>query len=103
MAKRFILLATLLAQLADAATFVVGEELYGIDLESNQLAVLAFHIGGLPGVLAAKTAVLLIVILVSAAVGERYPRVLLWTGATATAMGLLGFAVNVTSLVLLAR
>jgi hypothetical protein len=102
-APRLILLGALLAQLADAATFVVGEELYGIDLESNPLALMAFHVGGLAGVMAVKGAVLLIVILVAAAVGGRHPRVLLWTGAAATAIGLLGCAANITSMVLLAR
>jgi hypothetical protein len=79
MVARVILLGLLLAQLGDAATFMVGEALHGIGLESNGFAVA-----------------------VLALIGPRYPRLLVWGGAAATGIGLLGLAANLTSLLLLA-
>jgi len=101
MGPRLILFLLVAAQLSDATTFVVGESLHGIGLESNGIAVLAYHVAGLAGVLALKGAVLVVVLVVAASTASRFPRLFLWVGAAATSMGLLGCAVNVTSLLLL--
>jgi len=93
----------LLAQLADAATFVLGQSLHGIHLESNGIAVLAYQWAGLAGVLLLKGAALLAMLGVTVLAANRYPRLLVWGGAAATSMGLLGFAANVTSLIILAH
>jgi hypothetical protein len=47
MQVRLILFFLLLAQLGDAATFMVGEQLHGIGLESNGVAVAAILGAGL--------------------------------------------------------
>lgn len=101
MGPRLILLLLVGAQLGDATSFVVGESLHGIGLESNGIAVLAYNVGGLAGVLALKGAVLLLVLAVAASTATRFPRLFLWVGAAATSIGLLGCAANVTSLLLL--
>ncbi|MGH2455359.1 MAG: hypothetical protein ACRDHD_03785 [Candidatus Limnocylindria bacterium] len=102
MQVRLILVGVLIAQLGDAATFVVGQALHGIGLESNGLAVMAFQAGGVAGVLLAKGAVIGVVLLVLATTAHRFPRLMVWGGATGTALGLLGVLANVTSLMLLA-
>lgn len=98
---RFILFGIVLAQLADALTFTIGVSRFGIGLESNGLAAAMFHAGGLDGVLRAKAAVLLVTIGLMVVAASRYPRLLVWGGATATAFGLLGFATNTASMLLL--
>jgi hypothetical protein len=102
MASRVILMALLIAQLADATTFVVGEALHGIGLESNGFAVAVYHSSGVEGMLAVKGAALLVTLATLAATAGRFPRLLVWGGAVATSMGLLGFFTNLTSLLLLA-
>jgi hypothetical protein len=74
---------------------------YGIALESNGLAAGIFHAAGLNGVLLAKAAVLLVTIGLLALASARFPRLLVWGGAAATAMGLLGFLSNTASMLLL--
>jgi hypothetical protein len=101
MAPRVILLALLVAQLADAATFTVGEALHGIGLESNGFAVAIYHSTGVEGVLLVKGAMLLVILGTLAATATRFPRLLVWGGAAATSMGLLGFLTNLTSLLLI--
>ena len=98
---RLILFGIVLAQLADALTFTIGVSRFGIGLESNGLATAIFHAGGLDGVLLAKAAVLLITIGLMVVAATRYPRLLVWGGAAATAFGLLGFATNSASILLL--
>lgn len=98
---RFILFGLVLAQLADAATFVVGVAQFGIGLESNAFASTLYRAGGLDAVLLLKGAVLVTTITLLAYTGPRFPRLLVWGGATATSLGLLGFAANTTSIMLL--
>jgi hypothetical protein len=102
MEVRLILFFLLLAQLGDAATFMVGEQLHGIGLESNGLAVAAYQWGGLAGVLLLKAGAILVTLFVLTLAAGRFPRLVVWGGAAATAFGLLGFSFNVTALVILA-
>lgn len=101
-ATRVILFGVVLAQLVDAVTFTIGVSRYGIQLESNGIAATLFHAGGLPAVLWAKAFVLLTVLAVLVLTADRFPRLLVWGGAAATSIGLLGFAANSLSLAILA-
>ena len=74
---------------------------FGIDLESNGLAAWLYHTTGLDGVLLAKGAVLLTTIGLLVATATRFPRLLVWGGAAATSIGLLGFATNTASILIL--
>ena len=98
---RYILLGLLVTQLADAATFTLGVSRYGIALESNGLAAGIFHAAGLEGLLLAKAVVIVATIGLLALSSTRFPRLLVWGGAAATAMGLLGFLTNTASILLL--
>ena len=100
-AARFILFGLVLAQLADAFTFTYGVSRFGIHLESNGLAAALFNAGGLDAVLLMKGAVIVFTIGLLALTASRFPRLLVWGGAMATSLGLLGFAANTTSIVLL--
>ncbi len=99
---RFILFGLVLAQLADAFTFMLGVSRFGIELESNGIAVHIYHAGGLDAILLLKGAVIVVTTTLLAYTAPRFPRLLVWGGATATSLGLLGFAGNTTSLALLA-
>jgi hypothetical protein len=96
-----ILFGIVLAQLADAFTFTIGVSRFGIGLESNGIAAALFHAAGLQGVLAVKAAVLLGAIALLVLAAHRYPRLLVWGGAAATSLGLLGFLTNTASILLL--
>ena len=98
---RVILFFIALAQLADALTFTIGVSRFGIGLEANGIAAEVFRAGGLDAVLIAKGAVLLITIALLIATAGRFPRLLVWGGAAATSLGLLGFATNSVSIALL--
>jgi hypothetical protein len=98
---RLILFGITLAQLADALSFTVGVSRFGIGLESNGLAAQLFHAGGLDAVLMAKGAVLVSILALLVATAHRFPRLLVWGGAAATSLGLLGFAANTASLMIL--
>lgn len=98
---RIILLGILIAQLADAATFVLAISRFGIGLESNGLAASLYHVAGMDGVLLVKLLVLVVTILLLAVTAPRFPRLLVWGGAFATSLGLLGFATNTASILLL--
>ena len=100
---RFILFALVVAQLADAMTFTIGVSRYGIGLESNGIASALYDTAGLAGVLAVKGGVMLATISLLVATADIYPRLLVWGGAAATSLGLLGFATNAASLLLLGR
>lgn len=102
MAARVILMALLIAQLGDATTFMLGEALHGIKLESNGFAVAVYRSSGLEGVLLLKGAMVLVILATLAATAARFPRLLVWGGAVATSMGVLGLVANLTSLLLLA-
>lgn len=99
--QRFILFGLVLAQLADAFTFTIGVSRFGIELESNGFASALFRAGGLDGVLLAKAAVLLVTIGLLLLASYRFPRLLVWGGAAATSLGLLGFLTNAASIAIL--
>jgi hypothetical protein len=101
LAVRFILFGVVAAQLADAISFTVGVSRFGIHLESNGFAASLFHTGGLGSVLMLKGAVIVGLVLVLTASSGRFPRLLIWSGATATGFGLVGFLANTTSIMLL--
>ena len=73
MHARIMLGLLLVFQLADAATFVFGVGLHGIELESNGFASLAYQWHGLDGVLILKGAAILLTlaVLVAGATGSR--------------------------------
>ena len=98
---RFILFGLVVAQLADAFTFTYGVARFGIHLESNGIAAGLFHLGGLDVVLLVKGFVIVATTTLLAYTAPRFPRLLVWGGATATSMGLLGFAANTASISLL--
>ena len=98
---RFILFGLVLAQLADAFTFTIGVSRYGISLESNGIATGIYHLGGLDGVLLVKGAVIVATVLLLTYTAGRFRRLLVWGGATATSLGLLGFAANTASIAIL--
>lgn len=100
-AARFILFFLVLAQLADAFTFTYGVSRFGIHLESNGIAAAVFNEGGLNAVLWLKGAVIVVTIGLLAGTARVFPRLLVWGGATATSLGLLGFAANTASIALL--
>ena len=92
--SRVILFGLVLAQLADALTFTIGVSRFGIHLESNGIAVWIHRVSGLDGVLLVKGAVILVTIAIIVYAANRFPRLLVWGGAAATSLGLLGFATN---------
>ncbi len=98
---RFILFGVVLAQLADAFTFTLGVSRFGIGIESNGLAALLYRSAGLDGVLLVKAAVLLTAIGLLVLAATRFPRLLVWGGAAATSLGMLGFATNTASILIL--
>jgi hypothetical protein len=98
---RFILFGLVVAQLADAFTFTYGVARFGIHLESNGIAAGLFRLGGLDAVLLVKGAVIVATTTLLAYTAPRFRRLLVWGGATATSMGLLGFVANSTSIALL--
>jgi hypothetical protein len=98
---QFILLGMLIAQLADAITFAIGINRLGIDAEANAWAAMVFHSAGLDGVLMAKAAAIVVIIGLLVLAAHRFPRLLFLGGAAATSVGLLGFAANTMSILLL--
>ena len=97
LSTRIILWGLVLAQLTDALTFTMGVSRFGISLESNGIAAALYHSGGLTSVLVVKAGVLLATIAILVATAEDFPRLLVWGGAAATSIGLLGFATNTAS------
>ena len=98
---RIILWGIVVAQLVDALTFTIGVSRFGIGLESNGIASMLYHAGGLESVLAVKGGVLVATIAILVATAEDFPRLLVWGGAAATGIGLLGFATNTASILIL--
>ena len=98
---RFILFGLVLAQLGDAFTFTLGVSRFGIGLESNGFATALYQSSGLDGVLIVKAVVLLVTLSLLVATADRFGRLLVWGGAAATSLGLVGFAANTTSILLL--
>ena len=91
---RWLLVAVLLAQLADTVSFAVGVSLLGIGVEGNPLMRAAYETGGLAGVLAAKGTAIVAVLAILIWGGERFPRLRALGGGAALAIGLLGASVN---------
>jgi hypothetical protein len=98
---QFILFGIVLAQLADALTFTIGVSRFGIHLESNGIAAAIFHSSGLDGVLVVKASVIVLTIGLMVLAATRFPRLLVWGGAAATSLGLLGFLANTASILIL--
>ena len=101
LATRVILFGIVLAQLTDAVTFTIGVSRFGIGLESNGIAAGLYRFGGLDAVLMMKGAVLLMTVALLIGTVRRFPRLFVWGGAMATSLGLLGFAANSASILLL--
>ena len=97
----FILTGMVLAQLADAFTFTMGVGQFGIHLESNGIAATLYRATGLDGVLLAKAAAILFSLAILVLAAHRFPRLLFMGGAAATSIGLLGFATNTLSILIL--
>src|SRR5687768_17187684 len=100
-APRFILCGLVLAQLLDAFTFMYGVSRFGIGLESNGVAAGIYLASGLDGVLLVKGAVIIGTIGLLSVTADHFPRLFVWGGAAATSLGLLGFAANTASIMLL--
>ncbi len=98
---QFILFGIVVAQLGDAFTFTIGVSRFGIDLESNGLAAAIYRAAGLDGVLYVKAAVIVATIALMVVAARRFPRLLVWGGAAATSLGLLGFLTNTASILIL--
>jgi hypothetical protein len=101
MGPHLILIGMVVAQLADAATFVVAVTRFGITHESNGVAAALYRLGGLDAVLLAKGAVIVLAIGILVFAAHRLPRVLVMGGAAATSLGLLGFITNTWSMAIL--
>lgn len=102
MGPHLILFGAVLAQLADAVTFAAAIAAVGIKHEANAIAAGLYQLGGLPAVIAAKGALILLVLALLVVAAHRYPRVFVMGGATATSLGLLGGITNAWSLAILA-
>jgi hypothetical protein len=98
---QIILFGLVLAQLVDALTFTIGVSRFGIGIESNGIASALYHVAGLSGVLAVKGGVILATIAILVYAASQSPRLLMWGGATATSLGLLGFITNTWSMAIL--
>jgi hypothetical protein len=79
---RLILAGLMVAQLADAATFVLGVGMHRIGLESNGFAVALHQVGGTDAVLIAKGAVVVSAVVLLAATAHRFPRLLVLGSAS---------------------
>jgi hypothetical protein len=101
LAARIILFGLVAAQLADAISFTVGVSRFGIGLESNGIAATIYRVGGLQAMLIVKGIVIVASIALLGANAQRFPRLLVWGGAAATSMGLIGFLSNTASVFLL--
>ncbi len=96
---RLVLLGLVVAQLADAATFRVAVEAVGIGAEANPFAHMLFDTGGADAVVGMKGIIVASYAVLLAALAERFPRLLVFGGATATSAGLLGVATNLVALI----
>ena len=101
LSTRIILWGLVLAQLIDALTFTIGVSRFGIGLESNGFATLAYHWNGVPGVLLMKGGAIVFTLAVLVASAGRFPRLFVWGAAVATGVGVLGMVTNVRVLLIL--
>lgn len=102
MGPHLIILGMVVAQLADAASFVVAVMRFGISHEANGVAVTLYRAGGLDAVLLAKGVVIVLAIGILVLAAHRYRKVLVMGGAAATTLGLLGLLFNTWSMAILA-
>lgn len=96
-----ILFGLLLAQLADAATFIFAVMQLPAAGEANPWMRFAFEAGGTSAVLWVKGASIMVTLVLLAAFAPRFPRLLLFVGATSTSVGILGALTNVAVLLLM--
>ena len=101
LATQVILFGIVAAQLADAMTFTVGVMRFGIGVEANGVAATLYDFAGLTGVLAVKGGVIVATIAILVATARDFPRLVVWGGAFATTMGLLGFTANAWTMAIL--
>lgn len=102
MSARLILAGLLIAQLADATSFFFGVQQLGINPEANGWARALHSLGGVPAVLAVKGLAIVVTLVVLAALAQRFPRLIVLTGATATSIGLLGATLNTLAITVFA-
>jgi hypothetical protein len=98
MSFRLVLALLLLAQLADAASFVIGIPMVGIHAEANGMARLAFDAGGTSGVVLLKGAGILATLAILVYSAPRFPRMALLGASAALAFGVLGALLNTVSI-----
>lgn len=89
---RFWIALAVIAQLLDAATFMLGVHKVGMWAESNPFIHWQYEWSGMEGVLVAKAIVILILILASVWRPHRFGV----ARVTAVVIGLLGVATNLT-------
>jgi len=95
---RAMLAFLVLAQLADAGTFLLWVSANGVLGEANPFAVVAYERLGIEGLLVLKGVAILAVLALLVASAGRFQRVFHMGSATATSLGLLGVVTNVTAL-----
>jgi len=93
--RRTLLLAVMVAQLADLATFLPAIALTGIQAESNPLARQLYLVAGDAGPIAFKAIAVVALVLLVRRVAVRFPRLAVPTAAVVIAIGLLGTASNI--------
>jgi hypothetical protein len=93
-----VLAALVAARLADAVTFRLAVEAVGIEAEVNGPAQLVFRAGGADAVAAMKGALIALWVVGLALSASRFPRLLMFGGATATSVGAVGAVANTWAL-----
>lgn len=98
MTLRVVLPLLLFAQLADAASFMVGVHLLGIGAEANGMARLAYEAGGPNGVILLKGTGILLTLAILIYSAPRFPRMALLGASLALTFGVLGALTNAVSI-----
>jgi hypothetical protein len=93
--RRTLLLAVMVAQLADLATFLPAIALAGIQAESNPLVRQLYLVAGDAGPIAFNGIAVVALVLLVRRVAVRFPRLATPTAAVVIAIGLLGTASNI--------
>ncbi|MFI5225692.1 MAG: hypothetical protein ACHQ3P_03355 [Candidatus Limnocylindrales bacterium] len=93
--RRPLLLAVIVAQLADLVTFIPAVGVTGIGAEENPLARQLFALMGPAGPAAFKLIAVVALVLLVRRVAIRYPAAAFPAATLAIALGLLGMASNV--------
>ena len=92
---RTLLLAVMVAQLADLATFLPAIALTGIQAESNPLARQLYLVAGDAGPVAFNAIAVVALVLLVRRVAVRFPRLAAPSAAIVIAIGLIGTASNI--------